>query len=154
LRRGGASHVVVVPGEDLAAKVRALTSGKGAAAAVDAVGGETGAEALSALQPGGTCLVFGALDGRPVPVEPGPFLFRELVLQGFWLTRWLQHAPAERVRAAVEAVRSGAERGEFRPVIDSSYPLSEVRAAVLRAETPGRTGAVVLVSPAPATPKG
>jgi NADPH:quinone reductase-like Zn-dependent oxidoreductase len=100
---------------------------------------------LAALQSGGTSVLFGALDGRAVSVDPGPFLFRELLLQGFWLTRWLQRVPPQRVRAAVGAVLAGAERGDFRPAVDSTYPLSEVRAAVLRAETPGRTGAVVLV---------
>jgi NADPH:quinone reductase-like Zn-dependent oxidoreductase len=145
LRAAGATHVVVVPGEDLAARVREVTGGKGATAAIDSVGGNTGVEVLAALQSGGTSVLFGALDGRAVSVDPGPFLFRELLLQGFWLTRWLQRVPPQRVRAAVGAVLAGAERGDFRPAVDSTYPLSEVRAAVLRAETPGRTGAVVLV---------
>jgi NADPH:quinone reductase len=145
LRAAGVEHVVVVPGEELAARVRALTGGKGATAAIDSVGGDTGAEVLAALQSGGTSVLFGALDGRPVSVDPGPFLFRELVLQGFWLTRWLQRVPPERVRAAVGAVLAGAARGEFRPAVDSTYPLAEVAKAVLRAETPGRKGAVVLV---------
>jgi NADPH:quinone reductase-like Zn-dependent oxidoreductase len=145
LRSAGCQHVVMVPGEDLAARVRAITSGKGATAAIDSVGGATGVEVLAALQSGGTSVLFGALDGRPVQVDPGPFLFRELVLRGFWLTRWLQRVPPQRVRAAVGAVLAGAERGDFRPAIDSTYPLSQVRAAVVRAETPGRKGSVVLV---------
>jgi NADPH:quinone reductase len=145
LRAHGASNVVVVPGEDLPARVRELTGGKGAAAAIDAVGGETGAAAVASLQPGGRSLLFGALDGRPVPLDPGPFLFKELSLQGFWLVRWLQRVPPDRVRAAVGAVLAGAEQGHFQPAIDSTYPLADVRSAVLRAETPGRTGAVVLV---------
>jgi NADPH:quinone reductase len=145
LRAAGATHVVVVPGEDLAARVHEVTGGKGATAALDSVGGDTGVEVLAALQSGGTSVLFGALDGRAVSVDPGPFLFRELSLQGFWLTRWLQRVPPQLVRAAVGAVLAGAERGDFRPAVDSTYPLSEVRAAVLRAETPGRTGAVVLV---------
>jgi NADPH:quinone reductase len=145
LRAAGVAQVVVVPGEDLAARVRAVTGGKGATAAIDSVGGDTGAEVLAALQSGGTCIVFGALDGKVVPVDPGPFLFRELLLQGFWLTRWLQRVSPEQVRTAIGTVLAGAERGDFRPAIDSTYPLSEVRKAVLRAETPGRKGAVVLV---------
>lgn len=145
LRATGVAHVVVVPGEDLAARVRAITGGKGATAAIDSVGGDAGAEVLAALQSGGTSLVFGALDGHPISVDPGPFLFRELVLQGFWLTRWLQRVPSEKVRAAIGTVLAGAERGDFLPAVDSTYPLSEVGKAVLRAETPGRTGSVVLV---------
>ena len=145
LRAAGVSNLVVVPGEDLAGRVHALTGGKGAAAAIDAVGGDTGAAVLAALRPGGTCLLFGALDGRPVPVDPAPFLFRELRLQGFWLRRWRQEATPESVRKALGAVLAGAEQGHFRPAIDSTYPLAEVQAAALRGETPGRTGAVVLV---------
>jgi NADPH:quinone reductase-like Zn-dependent oxidoreductase len=38
LRAAGATHVVVVPGEDLAARVREVTGGKGATAAIDSVG--------------------------------------------------------------------------------------------------------------------
>jgi NADPH2:quinone reductase len=145
LRAAGLSHVAVVPGEDLAARVREWTDGKGATAAIDSVGGRAGAEVLASLRTGGTSVLFGALDEQPVLVDPGPFLFRELLLQGFWLTRWLQRVPPEKVRAAVAGILSGAERGEFRPAVDSTYPLAEVRAAVVRAETPGRTGAVVLV---------
>jgi NADPH:quinone reductase len=145
LRAAGVANVVVVPGEDLAARVREWTGGKGATAAIDSVGGQTGADVLAALRSGGTSLLFGALDEKPLMVEPGPFLFRELVLQGFWLTRWLQRVPPEKVREAVGTILSGAQRGDFHPAVDSTYPLAEVSAAVLRAETPGRTGAVVLV---------
>jgi NADPH:quinone reductase len=147
LRAQGVSNVVVVPGEDLAARVREWTGGKGATAAIDSVGGPAGAEVLAALRPGGTSVLFGALDESPVVVEPGPFLFRELVLQGFWLTRWLQRVAPEKLRAAVGSVLAGAQKGDFRPAVDSTFPLTDVRAAVVRAETPGRTGAVVLLSP-------
>ena len=147
LRAAGASHVVVVPGEDLAARVREWTGNTGATAAIDSVGGQTGTEVLAALRSGGTSLLFGALDEKPVVVDPGPFLFRELVLQGFWLTRWLQRVPPEKVREAVGGILAGAQKGDFRPAVDSTYPLTDVRAAVVRAETPGRTGAVVLLSP-------
>jgi NADPH2:quinone reductase len=145
LRAAGVSQVVVVPGEDLAARVREWTDGKGATAAIDSVGGQAGAEVLAALRSGGMSVLFGALDEHPVTVDPGPFLFRELVLQGFWLTRWLQRVPPEKIRAAVGGILAGAERGEFCPAVDSTYPLADVRTAVVRAETPGRTGAVVLV---------
>lgn len=143
--RAAGLQVVVVPGEDLAARVKAWTDGKGAAAAIDSVGGQTGAAVLAALRPGGTSVLFGALDEQPVTVDVGPFLFRELVLQGFWLTRWLQRVPQEKVRAAVASVLAGVERGEFLPAVDSTYPLRDFHAAVVRAETPGRTGSVVLV---------
>jgi NADPH:quinone reductase-like Zn-dependent oxidoreductase len=145
LRAAGQAHVLVVPGEDLSRAVRQLTGGQGAHAAIDAVAGETGAAVLQALAAGGTCLLFGALDGgRRVPVEPGPFLFRELRLRGFWLTRWLQSAGEERIRRAVSSVLDGVSSGRYRPAVERVYPLSELAAAVEHAERPGRRGAVVL----------
>ena len=145
LRAAGQPQVAVFPGDDLVRAVRSAAGGRGATAAIDAVGGATGAQVLDSLAPGATALLFGALDGgQAVPVAPGPFLFRGLTLQGFWLTRWLQIAPAERVQQAVGSVLQGVAEGRYRPAVDRSYPLLEVRAAVERAETPGRRGAVVL----------
>jgi NADPH:quinone reductase-like Zn-dependent oxidoreductase len=145
LRAAGQPHVAVFPGDDLVHAVRSATGGRGATATIDAVGGPTGSQVVDTLATGGTALVFGALDGgRAVQVAPGPFLFRELTLKGFWLTRWLQTSPADRVRQAVGAVLQGVAEGRYRPAIDRSFPLAELHAAVVRAETPGRRGAVVL----------
>jgi NADPH:quinone reductase-like Zn-dependent oxidoreductase len=146
LRAAGQEHVAVFPGDDLTALARRATGGQGATAALDAVGGETGAAVLDALATGGTALVFGALDGgRAVPVKPGPFLFRELVLRGFWLTRWLRTTPPERIGSAVRAVLEGVVQRRYQPSVDRTFPFDDARAAVEYAERPGRRGAVVLV---------
>ena len=145
LRAAGQAQVAVFPGDDLVRVVRTAAGGRGATAAIDAVGGEMGNRVLDTLAVGGKALVFGALDdGKPISVSPGPFLFRELTLQGFWLTRWLQVSPPERIRQAVGAVLQGVAEGRYRPAVDRSYPLDQVRAAVERAETSGRRGSVVL----------
>jgi NADPH:quinone reductase-like Zn-dependent oxidoreductase len=146
LRAAGQTHVGVFPGDDLTSLVRQATGGHGAAAAIDAVGGETGAAVLDTLASGATALLYGALDGgRVVPVKPGPFLFRELRLHGFWLTRWLGSAAPGRVAAAVGAVLGAVAEGRYRPAVDRTFPFEEVRAAAEYAEKPGRKGAVVLV---------
>ena len=145
LRAAGQAQVAVFPGDDLVRVVRTAAGGRGATASIDAVGGEMGSRVLDTLAVGGKALVFGALDdGKPISVSPGPFLFRELTLQGFWLTRWLQVSPPERIRQAVGAVLQGVAEGRYRPAVDRSYPLDQVRAAVERAETSGRRGSVVL----------
>jgi len=145
LRAAGQPHVAVFPGDDLVPAVRSASGGRGATAAIDAVGGATGTQVLETLATGGTALLYGALDAeRPVTVTPGPFLFRELTLQGFWLTRWLQRAPPDQILRSVGSVLQGVTEGRYRPAVDRSYPLEEVRAAVERAETPGRHGSVVL----------
>jgi NADPH:quinone reductase-like Zn-dependent oxidoreductase len=145
LRTAGQPHVAVFPGDDLVRAVRGAARGRGATAAIDAEGGATGTQLLDTLAPGATALIFGALDGgRPLTFAPGPFLFRALTLKGFWLVRWLQTTPPDQIHQAVGSVLQGVAEGRYRPAVDRSYPLDEVRAAVERAETPGRRGAVVL----------
>ncbi len=141
----GAGHVLCSADEDVPARARELTGGRGVGAAIDPVGGATGAQAIAALSAGGTALLFGALAAEPVPVDPGLLLFRELTVRGFWLTRWLGKTPPERVRAAVGSVLGLVESGAFRPAVDRTFPLAEIGAAVRHAETPGRRGAVVLL---------
>jgi NADPH:quinone reductase len=141
----GAENVVCTADESLPERVKALTGGKGVRYAIDAVGGLTGAQVVESLAQGGRCLLFGALDGKAIPLHPGPVLFKELVIQGFWLTRWLQLTPPEQVRPVLQAIIGHAARGDFQPAVDQSFPLARVKDAVVRAETPGRQGSVVLV---------
>lgn len=141
----GAGEVICTADESLPARVKALTGGKGAKFAIDAVGGTTGAQVVESLGQNGTALIYGALEGKPISIQPGPLLFKEATVKGFWLTRWLATAPPERVRAAYQEILGHAATGAFRPAIDSTYPLAQVREAVIRAETPGRSGSVVLV---------
>ena len=141
----GAENLVCTADESLPARVKELTGGKGVRWAIDAVGGLTGAQVVESLSVGGRCLIFGALEGKAIPLNPGPVLFKEAVIQGFWLTRWLQVTPPERVRPVLEAIIAHAAKGDFKPAIDQSFPLAQVKEAVVRAETPGRQGSVVLV---------
>ena len=141
----GAENVICTADESLPARVKELTGGKGVRWAIDAVGGTTGAQVIESLAHGGRCLLFGALDGKAIPLNPGPVLFKELVIQGFWLTRWLQVTPPEQQRPVLQAIIAHAAKGDFKPALDQSFPLARVKEAVVRAETPGRHGSVVLV---------
>lgn len=141
----GATQLICTADEHLPKRVKELTGGKGVPWAIDAVAGTTGSQVIEALAPGGTDIVFGALDMKDLSVSPGLMLFKEITVKGFWLSRWLQTVSQDRVRAAVDAVCAHAARGDFRPAIDRTYPLAQFRDAVVRAETPGRQGAVVLV---------
>ncbi len=141
----GAENLVCTADENLPARVKELTGGKGVRWAIDAVGGLTGAQVIESLAVGGRCLIFGALEGKAIPLNPGPVLFKEAIIQGFWLTRWLQVTPPERIRPVLEAIIGHAAKGDFKPAIDQSFPLAQVKEAVVRAETPGRQGSVVLV---------
>jgi len=148
LKAIGAEHVIV-GGEDVPARIRAIVGEAGVAAALDAVGGQTGTDLVKALAPGGTLLVHGVLDGRPIEVHPGWLLAKEAAVRGFWVSRWLERAaPERRAAVATEVFRLLADGALSLPV-DATYPLEAVREAVAHAERSGRHGKVLLTMEGP-----
>ncbi|HSK41333.1 MAG TPA: zinc-dependent alcohol dehydrogenase family protein [Arenibaculum sp.] len=137
---------VVVEGEgDFAGELRQACGGKGARAAVEAVGGETGAAAVRALAPGGTMLVYGLMSGQPIALPVGETIFRGLTVRGFWLAHWMRSASAGQRRDVLGKVFGLLAGGRIDLPVDAEYDLGQFRAAVEHAERPGRPGKVLLV---------
>jgi len=129
----------------LTKRVREITGGQGVRAAIDAVGGQTGGAAASALARGGTLLVYGALAQQPLPIDAGTMIFLVSTVRGFWLSDWFQRAAPEKLREVSTELLRLMATGQVEPPVAAEYPLSEVVAAVKHAETPGRSGKVLLV---------
>ena len=79
----GADAVVSYAEADWVAQVRAATASQGVAAAFDAVGGRVGAEALQALGPGGTAVVYGAASGEPTRLDAQQLIGQRQVVRGY-----------------------------------------------------------------------
>ncbi|MGA4846902.1 zinc-dependent alcohol dehydrogenase family protein [Streptomyces sp. G5(2025)] len=62
----GAAHVITTDSEDVVKEVRRITGGKGAEVAFDGIGGPGFAALGDALTPGGTAVLYGWLDPRPI----------------------------------------------------------------------------------------
>ena len=140
----GADAAFATGDGDVMARIKELTGGRGAAAALDAVGGETGALALRALRPGGTLLVYGMLGSEPLPLHNGEMLFRGLTVQGFWLSHWFRKTPPAQVAATLGNLMQLMAEGELVPPVEAEYDLADFRAAIAHAERPGRQGKVLL----------
>src|SRR5690606_14445852 len=123
--------------EDARARVRILVGPDGAAAAFDAVMGEAGALALSALRRGGRHVVYGGLSGRPLPVDAAALIYRDVHVQGVWRTRWATEAPPETVHRAVGALAELVAGGVLDLPVEATYDLAEWRAAVRHASASG-----------------
>jgi NADPH:quinone reductase-like Zn-dependent oxidoreductase len=146
LRDLGADLVATPDEPDLAQRVAEATRGAPLTRAIEAAGGRMGAVALSLLSPGGTLLSYGMMSGKPIPVDPGMLVFRDVGLRGFWLTNWMRQAGADG-RAALIARLSGLmSAGLLVPPVSVIRPLAEVADAVADAERPGRAGKVLLAS--------
>ena len=142
-RRHGCDHVVLTT-EDVAARVRSLTGGTGAAVVYDSVGRDTFERSLDSLRPRGLLVSFGNASG-PVP----PFAPLVLTTKGsLFLTRpSLVHYIATRAELleSAGALFDAVLAGKIRVEIGQRYPLAE--AARAHADLEGRrtTGPSVLL---------
>jgi NADPH:quinone reductase-like Zn-dependent oxidoreductase len=120
----GADHVVVTEEEDLVARVREITSEKGARLIFDPIGGP-GLEALAqAAAREGTIFVYGALSPEPTPYPLFPAIMKSLKFQGYTLFELTQNASL--LQKATQYVYERIEAGKFSPRIDRTFTLSEI----------------------------
>lgn len=141
----GASAVVNTAREDLGPAVARLTDGRGATAALDAVGGPAGAALLDHLAPGGVLLAYGLLSGALLRPDAAELARRGLAARDYWLRRWVEACTPEAWRAAFAAVVDRVCDGRLVLPAAATFDLGAVAQAVRAAETSGRPGKILLV---------
>ncbi len=88
---------------------------------LNCVGGRTAAAmAKKALSVDGHLVTYGAMSRQPVEVPSGLLIFRNLVFDGFWVSRWSDANPEEK-RRTVEEILQLMREGKFKDV-----PVQEV----------------------------
>ncbi len=135
-RELGADATVNHKNEDVAARVKQLTGG-GVHVVVETVGADTWATSLSVALPAGRICVCGATSGPNPPASLHRMWWKQLTIYGSTM------GTHEDFEAVLDLVVSGRAK----PVIDSSFPLSEIRAAHERLESGQQLGKVVLTIP-------
>jgi NADPH2:quinone reductase len=143
-RAHGCDHVVIYGQEDVAARVRELTGGRGVRVVYDGVGKDTFAASLDCLAPRGLLVMFGQSSG-PVP----PFDILTLTAKGsLFLTRptLANYAGTkESLRAAAAELFDVVGSGAVRIQVPQSFPLQEAAAAHAALAARKTTGSTVLV---------
>lgn len=112
----------------------------------DAVGGVLGSKALSCLRPKGKMMVFGALALENMPVNSGILIFKNLSIEGFWLSTWIEELTVENRMKAFQQVFGFLMKEDSKVDISQKFPLSEFKAALDAYEKPGRNGKILLIS--------
>lgn len=112
----------------------------------DAVGGELGVKALSCLKQKGKMLVFGALALENLSINSGLLIFKNLRIEGFWLSTWIEALSAEQRMKAFQEVFGFLMQDDSKADVAAVYPLSEFKAALDAYEKQGRNGKILLVS--------
>jgi NADPH:quinone reductase len=144
VKRYGAKHVVITSEENWSERVREIADGAPIARAVDSVCDAQSTALNRMLGPLGEHVVFGALGGAALKLDPGALIFGETIVRGFWMSAWLIRATQEQRAGATMRVFALAMAGELPLPVSATYALKDAKAALIAAEEPGRPGKVLL----------
>ncbi len=141
--RNGCDHTILYREEDVPARVKEITQGRGVDVAYDGVGATTFHGSLDSLRPRGMMVTFGNASG---PVEPiSPLLLTQK--GAIFLTRPTvghYYATPEEASEGVAALFDVVGSGQVRPHIGARYPLSEAAEAHRALEARDTVGSTVL----------
>ena len=132
----GADAVINHASDDLVAAARKLTSGRGVDVVVDHVGVATWERSVRCLARGGRLVTCGATTGHDARLDLRHLFARQLSLLGSYMG-----GKPELLRAAELFFR-----GDLRPVVDSTFALSDAAQAQQRLESGAQFGKIVLTT--------
>jgi NADPH2:quinone reductase len=139
----GCEHVVL-DGEDVRARVRELTGGKGVPVVYDSVGRDTFTQSIDCLRPHGVMVSFGNSSGKVEPVS-----LIDLMKRGSLYVTRPTLIDFIRERADLEAgcaeLFGLVERGVVKIHVSQTYPLAEAARAQRDLAERRTTGATVLI---------
>jgi NADPH2:quinone reductase len=140
----GAAHVINYRREDVVARVREITGGKGVSAVYDAVGKDTWDRSLDCLAPLGVMVSFGNASGVVPPVNIGTLSLKgSLYVQRPTLGTHL--ATREVAQQMADELFQMVTSGKIKVPVERRYPLAEAARAHRDLEARMTTGAGVLV---------
>lgn len=121
-----------------------LTGGDPIVRAVDQVGGPASNDLLSLLGERGELISFGALSGKPMVLNPGPMIFKQAVVKGFWGSKRAEEIGGDERRRLIGELVGLAARGVLELAVESTFPIQDAAQAAVATEAPGRNAKVAL----------
>ena len=142
LMDAGAHHVIATEEEDLAARVHAITDGKGVRVVFDPIGGPAIAQFAEVMAVGGILLEYGALSPDNGPFPQFAVLGKSLTLKGYLYTEIVgDDAALERAKAFIT---EGLENGKLSPLVLRTFSFAEIRDATRFLESNEQIGKIVV----------
>jgi NADPH:quinone reductase-like Zn-dependent oxidoreductase len=138
----GADHVIVTEEEDIAARVKEITAGKGARIIFDPVAGPFLEKLADAAAQEGIILEYGALAMQPTPFPLFAALGKGLTVRGYTL-REITPIP-QFLEAAKKYIYDRLADGRFVPKIAKTFPFAQTVEAYQYLESNQQIGKVVI----------
>lgn len=133
-RELGADYVINHYQQKISEEVRRITNKEGCDIVLEHVGAATWEESIKALKPGGTLVTCGATSGPQVGIELRFLFTRHLSLLGSYMG----------TMGELHEVLGHVFAGRLKPVVDTTFPLKEIRAAHEYMEKSQMFGKIVL----------
>jgi trans-2-enoyl-CoA reductase len=143
LKAWGAEHVLV-DGDDLPERVRALVGEGSLKYGVDAIGGAATGRISRCLGAGGTVVNYGLLSGENCQVPGGDLVFRGITVRGFWVAYWLRKSSQAEIVGAFSELLALLAAGEITTPVEATYPLTRAREALVHAARDARGGKILI----------
>ena len=133
-RELGADYVINHYQQKISEEVRRITNKEGCDIVLEHVGAATWEESMKALKPAGTLVTCGATSGPQVGIELRFLFTRHLSLLGSYMG----------TMGELHEVLGHVFAGRLKPVVDTTFPLKEIRAAHEYMEKSQMFGKIVL----------
>ena len=126
LRDLGAAEVIVTGEDDAPGQAQEILKTLKPLILLDAVGDQFTADLFFAMPKGARWVNYGKLSTEaPRLTQLGQLIFQHKVIEGFWLTRWMQQVPPERIPAAFGDIQERFVTGKWTTDVAGIVPLSE-----------------------------
>jgi NADPH:quinone reductase len=143
LARGlGADAAVDAAPEGLADRLVEANLGNRVDVVFEMAGGAVFEQSLHALAPFGRLVAYGAASGERNEVATGRLMRRSAAVVGFWLVHCMSRP--DMLREPLADLFERAARGELRPIVGGTYPLSEAARAHEDMQARRTTGKLLL----------
>lgn len=140
----GADKVIVGSGDELTEKIQLALGNEKLHAALDAVGGPTGASLIPALRRHGSLMIYGRLSGEPIPLHSSQLMAGMRKVESFWLSEWTQDQSKLTMWSTFRQVAAAMKRGVLQSPVGKVFPFEDFRSAVQEADRAGKDGKVLL----------
>jgi len=141
--RVAGGDIVLIDGEGLRDHVKEATSGAPIRLGLNAVGGDSALRLANTLAPGATMVTFGAMSLQPLKIPNGLLIFKDLRFRGIWINKWYDNATWPQRMEAFRSLFEMAKRGLLKAKVEKTYPVREVKTAVMHAARGKRSGKII-----------
>lgn len=132
------ADIVLLDGDDLAARVAEATGGASIPLALDCVSGDATSRLAECLADDGTIANYGAMSGGPCKVEPWMLTYKRIRLIGYYMGYKRRARSIDEQRVIFGELADGIVAGKWSATIAGTYRLEDYVPAVEHAARGGR----------------